>query len=89
MYKIVQYGSAACPACDALNTKLNEWLNTHKDVEYAYVSVEMEPAVAAQKGIFSVPAIVVYRDDQELERRAGYFSLEELLERVEELKARG
>lgn len=89
MYKIVQYGSAACPACDALNMKLNDWLSTHKDVEYAYVSVEMEPAVAAQQGVFSVPAIVVYRDGKEIERRAGYFSLEELLDRVEQLQARG
>lgn len=88
MYKIVQYGSEACPACGALNVKLNQWLTTHKDVEYKYVNVKEEPAVAAQQGVFSVPALVVYRDDKEVDRRAGYFSLEEFLERVEELKER-
>ena len=52
------------------------------------MSVEAEPAKAAQQSIFTVPAIVVYVDGKEVMRRAGYFSLDELLDQVEAIKTR-
>lgn len=88
MISIVQYGSDTCQPCGALETKLGAWVKEHEGIEYSYVSVELEPAKAAQQGVFTVPAIVVYMDGKELMRRAGYFSLDELLEQVAAVKAR-
>lgn len=88
MISIVQYGSDTCQPCGALETKLGAWVKEHEGIDYSYVSVELEPAKAAQQSVFTVPAIVVYMDGKELMRRAGYFNLDELLEQVEAVKAR-
>lgn len=88
MISIVQYGSDTCMPCGALETKLGAWVKEHEGIDYSYVSVEAEPAKAAQQSIFTVPAIVVYVDGKEVTRRAGYFSLDELLAQVEDIKAR-
>lgn len=88
MISIVQYGSDTCQPCGALETKLGAWVKEHEGIDYSYVSVELEPAKAAQQGVFTVPAIVVYMDGKEITRRAGYFSLDELLVQVEDIKTR-
>lgn len=88
MISIVQYGSDTCQPCGALETKLGAWVKEHEGIDYSYVSVELEPAKAAQQSVFTVPAIVVYMDGKELMRRAGYFNIDELLEQVEAVKAR-
>lgn len=88
MISIVQYGSDTCQPCGALETKLGAWVKEHEGIDYSYVSVELEPAKAAQQSVFTVPAIVVYMDGKELMRRAGYFNIDELLEPVEAVKAR-
>lgn len=88
MISIVQYGSDTCQPCGALETKLGAWVKEHEGIDYSYVSVELEPAKAAQQSVFTVPAIVVYMDGKELMRRAGYFNIDELLEQVEAVQAR-
>ena len=59
MISIVQYGSDTCQPCGALETKLGAWVKEQEGIEYSYVSVELEPAKAAQQGVFTVPAIVL------------------------------
>lgn len=85
MIKIVQVVSSTCPPCQAIQKKIQKWLETHPDVEYESISIEEKREQVAQMGILSVPAVLVYRKDREIIRKIGYFSLDELLSSLDSL----
>lgn len=51
---------------------------------YRYLPIEEYLKEAAQKGILSVPTVIVTIDGAETARESGYFSLDELLVRLEQ-----
>ena len=51
---------------------------------YRYLPIEEYLEEAAQKGILSVPTVIVTIDGVETARESGYFSLDELLFRLEQ-----
>lgn len=82
--RIVQFGSSACAPCFAIRNKLDKWVAQHKGVDSVYISVEDFPEVAAQEGVFAVPAVFVIADGRLTLRESGCFSLDELLARCEQ-----
>ena len=81
--QIVQFGAASCAPCTALEQKLAHWCRTHPAVDFLYVPLETCPAAAAQEGIFTTPAILVFVQGRMTLRESGYFSLEAILSRIE------
>ncbi|MCR5760663.1 MAG: thioredoxin family protein [Sphaerochaetaceae bacterium] len=79
---IVQYGSKTCPPCHDIRLKIEKWAKEH-NVSFRYISTDDHPEEAAQKGILSVPAVVVYVNGHETIHDAGYFSLNAIFERTE------
>ena len=55
----------------------------HRAVTYRYVDLTRDRAFAAQLGIFTVPALILYVRGREAIRSCGVFSLEEFLRRTE------
>ncbi len=80
---ILQFGTATCAPCTAIRRKLDQWGARHPDVQLRYIPIEAYPELAAQEGILSAPTVCVYIAGKLTLQKAGYFSLEELLQKTE------
>ncbi len=82
---VLLFGSESCGPCHALARRLETWAARHEDVCVRYVALEERVAEASQAGILSAPTVCAYIDGDLYLREGGYFSLDLLLERYEEL----
>lgn len=80
---VLQFGDASCLPCSALRGRLEQWLERQSNVESRYIPIREYPALAAQMGIFSVPTILVFIQGKLIARESGYFSLDQIIDRVE------
>ena len=80
---IFQYGSITCAPCHSLKYKLTE----NSNIEVYYIPIEDNIELAAQNGILSAPTIEVYIEGKLFIQRSGYFSLDEILNKVEKYKS--
>ena len=48
-----------------------------------YVDITTHLGECAQMGIFSAPTVMMFMDGQMIARESGYFSLDEMLRRME------
>ena len=74
---IFQYGSITCAPCHSLKYKLTEWQKENSNIEVYYIPIEDNIELAAQNGILGKLFI----------QRSGYFSLDEILNKVEKYKS--
>ena len=79
---IIQYGSTTCMPCHSIKNKITTWQEDHKDVAAYYISLEENMEIAAQRGILSAPTVEVYIEGRLSIQKSGYFSLDEILEKV-------
>ena len=79
---IIQYGAATCMPCHSIKNRITTWLEDHKDITAYYVSLEENMEIAAQRGILSAPTVEVYIEGRLSIHKSGYFSLDEILEKV-------
>lgn len=87
---ILQFGDDSCAPCHAIRFKLDLWLAKHPNVEARYIDIQTHLALCSQMGIMSAPTVIVYMDGKVAAREAGYFSLDDMLCRVERyLEMRG
>ncbi len=84
---ILQFGSAACAPCAAIEGRLDAWGKSRGEAVLRYISVEGSPDIAASLGIFSVPAVLVFMQGKLALRECGCFSVDEVLRRTERLMA--
>lgn len=80
---ILQFGDDSCAPCHAIRLKLDQWLEAHPNITARYIDIQAHLALCSQMGIMSVPTVVVYMDGKVAAREAGYFSLDDMLARVE------
>ena len=79
---IIQYGAATCMPCHSIKNKITTWQENHKDVAAYYISLEENMEIAAQRGILSAPTVEVYIEGKLSIQKSGYFSLDEILDKV-------
>ena len=79
---IIQYGTATCMPCHSIKNRITTQQEDHKDVVAYYISLEENMEVAAQHGILSSPTVEVYIEGRLSIQKSGYFSLDEILEKV-------
>ena len=82
---ILQFGDESCGPCFALRERIDKWLETHPDATGRYVAIREHMEASAQFGILSVPAVTAYVCGKEVARESGYFSLDQILERLDRL----
>ena len=80
---ILQFGDESCGPCFALRERIGKWLDTHSEAEGRYIPIRENMEVSAQMGILSVPTVAAYVCGKEVARESGYFSLDQILERIE------
>lgn len=89
---LVQFGTASCAPCRAIRQKVNRWLDERSKepgrlpVDAVYVSLDEHPVLAAQADVLSAPTLRFYAQGRLWAEAAGYFSLEEFLDRAERVE---
>lgn len=79
---VLEVGNDFCSACPAINRKLAAQLQNDVRIGLYYISLNMEPTLAADLQIFSAPAVLVYVNGKLTIKEAGYFSLEDIFSRI-------
>jgi thioredoxin-like negative regulator of GroEL len=83
---LILFGGPTCSVCKSLSIKLDELLPQQLPlIEPVYVDCQASPEISAQYGVFSLPVIKVYIDNQLIAERAGVFSLQQLLQDLERI----
>ncbi|HCH24698.1 MAG TPA: thioredoxin [Oceanospirillaceae bacterium] len=83
---LILFGGPTCNVCQSLRIKLDELLPQQLPlINAAYVDCQAAPEISAQYGVFSLPVIKVYIDNQLVAERAGVFSLQQLLQDLERI----
>ena len=59
----------------------------NSNIEVYYIPIEDNIELAAQNGILSTPTVEVYIEGKLFIQRSGYFSLDEILNKVEKYKS--
>ncbi len=80
---ILQFSSITCQPCTAIRQRIDAWQNSHSSVEAWHISIDEYPEMAAQNQVLTFPTVVVYVDGKEAIHESGYFSLDDVLARVE------
>ncbi len=83
---LIEFTSKSCTPCIAISHRITEWNKEHPNIVFQTISVDEHPDIAAKFGIFSVPAVVFYVDTKKMLEKAGYFSVEELLDQIERIE---
>lgn len=83
-FLIVEFGTSLCIACAGINSKIEDWVSNHQEVEYLFVSCEKYPDIAASESIFSAPAVLVFVEGKLTIRESGYFGMERIFQRLEQ-----
>ncbi len=80
---LLEFGSASCAPCASIRSRIDGWNSRRQEVQTRYVPMEEFPAFSAQYGIFSVPTVLVFVHGKMTIRESGFFSLDDILHRVE------
>ena len=80
---LIHFGSGSCGPCAALKEKIDLWSARDNGVDSVYIPIEHFPQVAASRGIFTVPTILVYTEGKLSIRESGCFSLDGIFSRIE------
>ncbi len=75
--RILYFFSPSCRVCLALRPKL-EAVAEKLGVDFCTFNVDECKKEAAQRSVFSVPALIVEYENKEVYRKARYFSVQEV-----------
>lgn len=84
---LLQFTSPSCPPCTAIRQRITAWGQKKSGFQAYAVPIEDFPTLCGQLGVFTVPTILVYVESRLTLRESGYFSLDDLLQRVERYRA--
>ena len=82
---ILQYGRKSCPPCTSISNRLDDFTNGLDDISSIYIDLDRFPLVAGQREIFSVPTLEIYCEGRLAIKKAGYFSLNDIIKQIKEL----
>lgn len=83
---LIEFTSKGCTPCIAISHKITEWNKEHPNIVFQTISVDEHPEIAANYSIFSVPAVLFFVETKKMLEKAGYFSVEELLDQIERIE---
>ncbi len=76
-----------CGVCDVVRPRVEEMLSRHPEINGYYIDLSSDPKIGGQYSVFTVPALLLFRDRRELFREARYIVLDVIepqLERIVE-----
>lgn len=84
---VLDFTSKTCAPCSAIKEKLTFWGRAKAGITLRSVSIEEHPKLAADLEIFSAPTVLVFAEGKLTIKEAGYFSLSQLIEKIERLES--
>jgi thiol-disulfide isomerase/thioredoxin len=84
MYKIVKYRGDNCNPCKVLAPIFEDFKqnNTREDIEFHEVNIAEDEASVERLKIRSIPTIIIFKGDEELDRTSGILMPRQLGERI-------
>ena len=82
---VLDYWADWCGPCRMLSQTVEELAEENPQIAFGKVNVDEEGELAMQAKIESIPALIVYREGEEIERFVGWRPKEELQALLEAL----
>jgi len=83
---LLLFGGPHCGVCQAIKPKLENLMTSlHPEVVLVYVDCVSSPAICAQHGVFSLPAVQFHIEGRMYLERGRSFSLLELSDQIERI----
>lgn len=80
MLKFIDFHADWCGPCQIMEPIINEIRQELSDrIKFEKVNVDEAQDRAAKAMVMSIPTFIIYKDDQELARRSGATSKEDLI----------
>ena len=76
---IVDFWAKWCGPCQMLGPELEAIAASREDLKVVKVDVDESPALAAQYGVMSIPAVFLFRNGKVAASAIGYMKRDELL----------
>ena len=74
-----------CGVCDVVRPRVEEMLARHPEINGYYIDLSNDPKIGGQYSVFTVPALLFYRDRRELFREARYIVLDVIEPQLERI----
>ena len=76
------FSRPACGVCGVLKEKVKHMLKDYPGISSYYINLDNVPEAAGQFSLFTIPAVLLYIDGNEIIREARYISMDELEDKV-------
>lgn len=81
---LIYFSHDKCNVCKVLKPKIKNLLeNNFPNIEMFYSDTVLNPEIAAQNSIFTVPTILIYFDGKEFLRKSRSIGIEELRKEID------
>ncbi len=80
---MLYFSAPACNVCHALKPKLIESINKNFDIfKIVSIDISQTPDIAAHFGVFAIPTVLIYLDNQEFLRKSRHMSVNEVISQI-------
>lgn len=76
------FSRPACGVCGAIKEKVIKMLEKFPEIKSYYVNLDAVPEAAGQLSLFTIPAVLLYVQGNELVREARYISMDDLESKI-------
>jgi thiol-disulfide isomerase/thioredoxin len=68
---VLSFTSPWCAACKKIHTHLDELERSYKHISFGTIDISTNPETPAQLQVFSIPTIIVFKNNHESKRLSG------------------
>ena len=81
---VIDFSAEWCGPCKLLSPIFEQIANEIKDIKFGKVNVDNESELAQKFGIMSVPTLLFFKNDKNVDRTVGFLPKNELIKRIQE-----
>lgn len=82
MAKVIRFTASWCVPCKKLAPIMKQLEEENKSVEFETIDIDENNELASEYGVRSIPTLIFFKDDKEVDRLVGGNSKSEIEERI-------
>ncbi len=86
-YVLVDFYATWCGPCRMMHPVLEELESERSSVEIMQVDVDESPNISKKYGVMSIPTLILFKNGNEVSKKVGFTSKEELIDWINEIEA--